>query len=141
MSDLSGHTHAGPGLRKQRRKGLGWNQTCNRRSVPVNAMLIRFHSPAHHEVLMFGSVGKELLGMLGLSGRVPSAIQAVDIPAARDRLLAALAGAERLTPATRAEDSDSEEDHVPLKIRAAPLLELLDAAHVKETYVMWEEAR
>lgn len=103
-------------------------------------MLIRFSSPAHHDVLMFGGVAHQLLAMMGMSGQVPSAAQAEDLPAIRVRLLAALARVPESAVA-RHEDDDTERetDHVPLRIRALPLLELLEAAAERGKHVMWEE--
>lgn len=105
-------------------------------------MLIRFHSPADADIIMFGAVAKELLQLMGCTGRIPSAVQAEDLPSVRAKLMAGLAAA----PPAPVHDEDEEEpeagrDRVPLKTRAQPLLRMIDAAIRKDTYVMWEQTR
>lgn len=105
-------------------------------------MLVRFRSPADADIIMFGAVARELLALMGFSGRIPSAVQAEDLPAVREKLLAGLASAPLAPP-----DEGSEEDRerarnfVPLKTRAQPLLKMIDAAIRKNTHVMWEQTR
>lgn len=103
-------------------------------------MLVRFRSPAHHDVTMFGSDAGLLLTLMGMSGRIPGAAQAADLPAIRARLQQ---GVERAPPPPPEADEDEDEraQRVPLRARALPLLALLDAAIAAETYVMWEETR
>ena len=50
-------------------------------------MLVNFHTKAHGDVTTFGDVAVALLKLAGLSGNVPTAILAADIPAALERLL------------------------------------------------------
>jgi|LNFM01.1.fsa_nt_gb Flp pilus assembly CpaE family ATPase len=105
-------------------------------------MLVRFHSPAHHDIIMFGNVAKELIHLMGFSGRIPSAVQAADLADVRTRLLDGLASAPPPPPADDDVEADAEtQDHVPLKTRAQPLVAMIDAAIKKEAYVMWEETR
>jgi hypothetical protein len=107
-------------------------------------MLIRFHSPAFHDITMFGADGRRLIELMGMSGRIPSAVNAEDLPAVKARLLA---GIESAPPPPAPEDADETEEsdaarfRVPLKTRALPLLSMLDAAIAKDAYVMWEETR
>lgn len=105
-------------------------------------MLVRFHSPADADIIMFGAVAKELLALMGFSGRIPSAVEAEDLPGVRDKLIAGLAAAPPV-PADADDDDASERtrNHVPLKTRAQPLLKMIDAAIRKDTYVMWEQTR
>jgi len=103
-------------------------------------MLIRFHSPAAADIIMFGAVAKELLSLMGFSGRIPSAVQAEDLPAVREKLINGLASAPP-PPAEEDGEEDRERDAVPLNTRAQPLLQMLDAAIRKDSYVMWEETR
>src|SRR5262245_50924934 len=86
---------------------------------------------------MFGDVAVALLKLAGLSGNVPTAILAADIPAALERLLAGLAehghtappaGAEPRLGAPRRDDEQRAEPPVPLNHRARPLVDLLRAA-------------
>jgi hypothetical protein len=101
-------------------------------------MLITFSCPAYADITMFGDVAIRLLKMMGHSGKVPSALLADDVPAALERLQAAVEAA-REEPApgesTRAED---EEPAVSLRHRASPLIELLRAAAKAERNVMWD---
>lgn len=107
-------------------------------------MLIRFHCPAHHDITMFGADAKILIDLMGMSGRVPSAIQAADLPAAKARLVHGVETAPPPPPPAEADEtdeSDSERFHVSLRSRALPLLAMIDAAIAADTYVMWEETR
>ncbi len=98
-------------------------------------MLVTFSTKAHADITMFGNVAVELLKLAGLSGNVPSAILAADIPEALARLEGALAH-RRTMPETQNEGADAEDDDdpdaepaVPLERRALPLIALLrDAA-------------
>jgi hypothetical protein len=99
-------------------------------------MLVTFHTKAHGDITMFGEIAVALLKLGGLSGNVPTAILAADIPAVLGRLGAglaehghaapALAGA---TPASPSSRDDDAEPPVPLGQRAVPLVALLRAAH------------
>ena len=107
-------------------------------------MLVRFHSPAHHDITMFGAIAKELIHLMGFSGRIPSAVEAPDLPGVRARLIAALDAPPPPAADADAEDSDNDEAReppVPMKTRAQPLLAMIDAAIRQDEYVMWEETR
>ncbi|HEX5047141.1 MAG TPA: DUF1840 domain-containing protein [Gammaproteobacteria bacterium] len=101
-------------------------------------MLVNFHSKAHGDVTMFGDVAVTLLKLAGLSGNVPTAILAADIPAALERLLAGLkehgytaprpAAAEPRSGAAGRANAEEAERPVPLNHRARPLVDLLQAA-------------
>jgi hypothetical protein len=103
-------------------------------------MLVTFRTSAYANITMFGDVAVRLLKMMGHSGTVPSAIRADDVPAALERLKAALAAdkaEEAKSPAAYTDGDDSEEAPVSLAHRAFPLIELLDAAATKKCDVMW----
>ena len=107
----------------------------------VKHKLICFKSPAHHDILMFGAVAEELLALMGVSGRVPSALAAEDIPAARAQLVAGLAQPSVVASTSSHDASQENEDEtpaVPLSRRAIPLLALLDKAYARQTHVLWE---
>lgn len=107
-------------------------------------MLIRFHSPASHDITMFGADGKALLQLMGMSGRIPSAVNAEDLPAIKAKLLAGIDSAPPPpppSPADETDESDAERFHVSLKTRAVPLLAMIDAAIAQDAYIMWEETR
>ena len=100
-------------------------------------MLVRFHSEVGGFV-MFGDVAVRLLRMMGHSGTVPSAILAADMPAAIERLEAALQGQPDAGEPERGEPEDGPP--VGLGQRAQPLLELLRRAVADDVSVTWENA-
>ena len=98
-------------------------------------MLVRFQTPAHASITMFGEIAKSLLRMMGMSGAVPGAIEAEDVPAALQRLREALTTAQ-----AEPDPQTEEEEKAPrLSLRAYPLVQLLEAAAKKKQYVVWEE--
>ena len=101
-------------------------------------MLVTFSCPAYADITMFGDVAVHLLKMMGHSGTVPSALVAADVPAALERLEAAVA-AEGDAPAP-GEPSQAEDEEPPVSLghRALPLIELLKAAAKAERNVMWD---
>jgi hypothetical protein len=118
-------------------------------------MIVTFKTKAYPDIIMFGDVAKRLLGLMGHSGTVPSALLAADIGAARDRLLAGLeevgeedTSGEATTPGeedTPGEETAAEgpgqpdrEPRVTLRQRAFPLLELLAEAERRGNDVIWE---
>ena len=105
-------------------------------------MLVRFKSPASHDVLMFGEAADALLGLMGMTGRIPSALDPADLPAARDRLNAGLAATPLAEPPRKADDEEetADTDRVPLRQRALPLLAMIDKAIARQAWVMWEHA-
>lgn len=107
-------------------------------------MLIRFHSPAYHDITMFGADGKLMIELMGMSGKIPSAVNAEDLPEAKAKLLAGIESAPPPPPpaaADETDESDATRFHVSLRTRALPLLSMIDAAIAKDAYVMWEETR
>lgn len=99
-------------------------------------MLVRFDSKAG-TITMFGDVAVNLLRMMGQSGAIPGAVLAQDIPAAVNRLRAALDGQREPTaPQGRKQD---EKPRVSLHQRAFPLIELLERAAKNDNDVIWEE--
>ncbi len=103
-------------------------------------MLVKFRTDAYADITMFGDVAVELLRMMGHSGTVPSAMLPEDIPAALERLEAALAAREPAgsEPAPPADDEEGNEPRVSLRNRAFPLIELFGAAQRAGVPVMWE---
>ena len=103
-------------------------------------MLVTFRTSAYANITMFGDVAVRLLKMMGHSGTVPSAIRAEDVPAALERLKAAVAtdkAAGAQSPPAGAQGDDSDEPPVSLAHRAFPLIELLEAAAARKCDVMW----
>lgn len=99
-------------------------------------MLVTFTCPAYADITMFGDVAIRLLKMMGHSGTMPGSLLAEDIPAALQRLEAAIE-AEKQTPEPEAQDDD-EEPAVSLPHRALPLIELLQSAAKAKCNVMWD---
>lgn len=98
-------------------------------------MLVTFTTEAYADITMFGDVGLAMLKMMGHSATVPGAIRAEDVPAALERLKAAVD--TNPSTATTA-NKDDDEPNVSLRNRALPLIELLTAAVRDNTYVTWK---
>jgi hypothetical protein len=108
-------------------------------------MLVRFHSKTSAGVLMFGDIAVALLRLMGMSGSVPGAVLARDIPEALGRLRQAVESAEGdriLLPAgTQGDEADRPDvPRIKLRTRAYPLIQMLEAAAAGECDVIWEEA-
>lgn len=101
-------------------------------------MPITFRTPAHGDVTYLGDVAHTLIDLMGHSGTVPGAVAAEDVPRALARLRQGLRTAARPPSPPPAADEDDEDEDVPLTHRAAPLIELLEAAVRAGEYVMWD---
>lgn len=104
-------------------------------------MLVTFTSKAHGDITMFGDVAKRLLQMMGMSGVVPGAIKAEDVPAALESLKNAIAS-EKAAEEETAENPDKEDNEEPpvsLALRAFPLIEMLESAVRENCHVMWHK--
>ncbi len=101
-------------------------------------MLIKFQSDVG-TLTMFDDVAVPLLKLMGHSGTVPSAIMPEDIPAAVEKLKAAVAAQPGAPAPEAAKRSEREEGELPvsLKQRAFPLIELLERAAKRECEVVW----
>jgi hypothetical protein len=101
-------------------------------------MLVTFRTKSYPNITMFGDVAKQLLGLMGHSGTVPSALKAEDVPATLARLEAAIEQ-RRAVDAAEADQRDYDaQPKVTLSQRALPLLELLRAAAKHRADVMWD---
>ncbi|MHB1620160.1 MAG: DUF1840 domain-containing protein [Sulfuricella sp.] len=100
-------------------------------------MLITFHTDAYADITMFGDVALSLLKLMGHSATVPGAILAADVPAALERLRAGVATA--VPESGDAAGNDTGEQPVSLPHRALPLTQLLEAAVVAKSDVMWDQ--
>ncbi len=103
-------------------------------------MLIKFKTTATYpEITMFGEVALKLLEMMGRSGKVPSAINAEDIPLALESLRKGVADADAaLEDQPPHEEEEGEERRVSMHNRALPLIEMLETAVREDVPVMWE---
>src|SRR5262245_1797019 len=98
---------------------------------------------------MFGDIGVALLKMAGMTGNVPTAILAADIPAVLRRLEGGLATQAAAAPAPgtssaaspAADESADSNQAVPLGNRAFPLLSLLRAARAAGADVLVRATR
>jgi hypothetical protein len=103
-------------------------------------MLVTFRTKAYPNITMFGDVAIRLLKLMGHSGTVPSAIVAKDVPAALERLKAAIAEEKKRAAAVPADSGAEEQDEPPvgLATRALPLIELFEAAAERSCDIMWD---
>ena len=114
-------------------------------------MLVTFRSEATESITMFGDSAKELLKLMGATGRIPGAFTGDDVSAALSRLeagvdaLNATTHTAATTPANNedfsAEDEGNDEKHEPpvaLATRAVPLLSLMKRAAAARAAVTWE---
>lgn len=93
---------------------------------------------------MHGDAALALLKAMGHSGSVPGAILAADLPAALVRLRKALDDHAHAPPPppppTDAEDDDEREREPPvtLRMRALPLIDMVETAIARDSDLMWE---
>lgn len=99
-------------------------------------MLVEITGEHSGSVIMFGDVATRLFRMMGLSGNTEGAIQSADLPAALERLEAALAQQTNDSPAAADDDGDRP---VSMATRAVPLIKLLQENIAAGGYVMWRE--
>ncbi|MEM7376171.1 MAG: DUF1840 domain-containing protein [Pseudomonadota bacterium] len=103
-------------------------------------MLIEFKTEHDGSLVLFGKVATQLLEMMGTSGRDQGALRAEDLPAALDRLKAALS--QRPDNDETEPDTDEDEaDSVSINRRAVPVLDLLERCVASGGYFMWQEKR
>ena len=95
-------------------------------------MAITFQSKSHASVTMLDDVALKFLKAMGHSGTVPSAIRPDDIPGAIEKLRT-LVESDTTTP-------PSDSDEISLRLRAGPLLDLLESALQNQDLVMWDKA-
>jgi hypothetical protein len=98
-------------------------------------MLVTFTTNAYANITMFGDVAITILKMMGHSGTVPGAIRAEEVPAALNRLSAAIDANKSSPPVA---DKNADEPAVSMAHRAMPLINLLAAAAKADSDVMWK---
>ncbi len=96
-------------------------------------MLVTFSTDVHADITLFGDIAIDMLHMMGHSGTVPSAILADDVPAALNRLSAAIDATETSIPA-----KETDRQTTSMATRARPLIELLSDAANAKVNVMWK---
>lgn len=106
-------------------------------------MIVKFSTSAG-ALTMHGDAAVALLKAMGHSGTVPGAILAADLPEALANLRRALDSgslAEPPAPAAAEEDEEDEEQRAPpvtLRMRAVPLLDMIETAVARQSDLMWE---
>ena len=100
-------------------------------------MLVTFTTSAYANITMFGDVALHMLKLMGHSATVPGALLAEDIPAALQRLEAAVE-ADKQSPEPEQSEEGEDDEAVSLSHRALPLIELLKAAAKEKCNVMWD---
>lgn len=107
-------------------------------------MFVKF-STRYGYLLMQGEPAVTLLRLGGHSGTVPSAVLAADLPAFAARLRSGLEvhGDElSSTPTAAGRDEEDEdpprEQPISLRLRAVPLLDMIDTALRQKSDLVWE---
>ena len=107
-------------------------------------MLYRFKSKATGDVVMLEPNGRQVLQILGKDHDGPGIIMPEQIPAAIEALRAAVA-AEEAEQARRREEAQAQgeepteplEERVPLRVRVAPFIEMLQHCQREGCEVVW----
>ena len=106
-------------------------------------MIVKFSTRAG-ALTMHGDAAVALLKAMGHSGTVPGAILAADLPAALVHLRKALDDNAHAPlpppPPADAEDEDEREREPPvtLRMRALPLIDMVETAIARNSDLMWE---
>lgn len=101
-------------------------------------MLITFKSAASAPVQMFGHVALQLLELMGRQPKTPGAFYAEDVPAALAQLQQGLALQSTEQIPASAELQGENPPTIPLRNRALPLIQLMQAAVKEKKGVSWE---
>ncbi|NJD32372.1 MAG: DUF1840 domain-containing protein [Gammaproteobacteria bacterium] len=106
-------------------------------------MIVKF-STRFGQLTMHGDAAVALLKAMGHTGSVPGAILAAELPAALEALQRSLATyGDRIASAPPPDLDDEEREREPvvtLRMRAVPLIELVQAAVARDSDLMWERA-
>ena len=108
-------------------------------------MFVKF-STRYGSLLMQGEPAVTLMRLGGHSGTVPSAVLATDLPAFAARLRSGLEahgdeGSSVPTAADRDEHDEEQprEQPITLRLRAVPLLDMIDTALRQKSDLVWEK--
>jgi len=103
-------------------------------------MLVTFESKVGR-VTMFGDIAVQLIRMMGRTGTVPSALLAQDVPEALANLKRGLEEAGDANVEATPEEEDDKPGKAPLslRVRAFPLIKLLEDSARQECDVLWEQ--
>lgn len=105
-------------------------------------MLYTFRSKAAGEVIMMGPIGDELLRIIGKEPASRGVIDPATMPAAMLALEEAIAREESLPPQTETDSAEQDPDllrdeHVTLRQRAWPFVEMMKRAHAENAQIVW----
>lgn len=110
-------------------------------------MIVKFSTRAG-ALVMHGDAAVAMLKALGHSGKVPGAILAADLPAALASLQRALENGslEAAGPPPEPSDEDERKDddrepapRVSMRMRAVPLVDMIQTAIARGSDLMWEQ--
>ena len=108
-------------------------------------MFVKF-STRNGSLLMQGESAVTLVRLGGHSGTVPSAVLAADLPAFAARLRSGLDlhGGDLSPVPTAADRQEDDEDRpreqpITLRLRAVPLLDMIDTALRQKSDLVWEK--
>ena len=111
-------------------------------------MLVKF-STRFGQLVMQGEPAVALIRLGGHSGTVPSAVLAADLQGFLARLRAGLElQGDQVSPPPPVkepgsggeEDEEPREQPIKLRLRAVPLLDMLDTAVLRQSDLFWEQA-
>ncbi|MDG1226022.1 MAG: DUF1840 family protein [Burkholderiales bacterium] len=97
------------------------------------ATIVQFESRIGN-LIMFKQHAVQLLKLMGLSGEIPSAIKPIDIQNAVNMARSHPALASNLSQHS---DKSDTETNISLRVRATPLLDLMDRAQIRNCEVIW----
>jgi len=105
-------------------------------------MIVKFSTRAG-ALTMHGDSAVALLKAMGHSGTVPGAILAADLPAALARLRKVLDEQSEAPPPPVPESTEDDEERereppVTLRMRALPLIDMIETAIAGNSDLMWE---
>jgi hypothetical protein len=102
-------------------------------------MLITFTCKVYENIPYVGDVGKQLLILMGQSGKVPGAIDSADIEKALSNLESGLKHSPQNSQQSSMQDEDKDkEPEISLAKHAYPLISMLKEAKKQGCDVMWE---
>lgn len=104
-------------------------------------MIYKFKSKATGDLIMLGPQGNQLMQLLGRDPTPQGILEVRDMPAARQRLLDAIAEAEAAARDAPAEGRDTGDDErrpaVGLRQRLWPFLQMIERAQAADEPVVW----
>jgi hypothetical protein len=98
-------------------------------------MLVTFYTNAYENLIFFGDIAKTLIQFMGHSNTIPGAIRAEEIPHALSLLQQNIKKISQVSTKTTLEEEDAP---ISLAHRAAPLIQMLNAAAKKNCDVLWK---